>query len=80
MGKIPWRRDRLTTPIFLGFPARSDGKESACNVGDLASVPALGRFPGEWNNDPLQFLPGKFTWAEKPGGLQFLGSQRVGGD
>ena len=30
VGKIPWRRDRLPIPIFLGFPNGSDGKESAC--------------------------------------------------
>ena len=33
--KDPWRMDRLPTPIFLHFPGGSDGKESACNVGDL---------------------------------------------
>ena len=33
--KIPGRKDRLPTPVFLGFPGSSDGKESACNVGDL---------------------------------------------
>ena len=33
-----------------GFPGGSDGKESACNAGDLSSIPGLGRFPGkkEW--------------------------------
>ena len=31
----------------LGFPGGSDGKESACNVGDLGSIPRLGRSPGE---------------------------------
>ena len=30
-----WRRDRLPTPVFLGFLGGSDGKESTCNVGDL---------------------------------------------
>jgi len=30
--KIPWRWDRLPTPVFLGFPGGSDSKESACNV------------------------------------------------
>ena len=39
--EIPWRRDRLPTPVFLGFPGGSDGKESACNVGDLSSVSGL---------------------------------------
>ena len=33
--KIPWRRDRLPTPVLLGFPGGSDGKEFTCNVGDL---------------------------------------------
>ena len=31
----PWRRDRLPTPVFLGFADGSAGKESACNVGGL---------------------------------------------
>ena len=42
-----WRRDRLLTPVFLGFSCVSAGKESACNVGDLGLIPRLGRFPGE---------------------------------
>ena len=33
--KIPWRRDSLPIAVFLGFPGGSDGKESACNAGDL---------------------------------------------
>ena len=33
--------------IMLGFPGGADGKESACNVGDLGSTPGLGRSPGE---------------------------------
>ena len=33
----------------------SDGKASACNAGDLGSIPALGRFPGEGNGNPLQY-------------------------
>ena len=52
--KIPWRMDRLPTPVFLGFPGGSDGKESACNVGNLGSVPQLGRSPGEGHGNPLQ--------------------------
>ena len=45
--KIPWRRDRLPTPVFLDFPCGSAGKESVCNAGDLGSIPGLGRSPGE---------------------------------
>ena len=54
VGKIPWRRDRLPTPVFLGFPGGSAGKESACNAGDLGSIPGLGRSPGEGHGNPLQ--------------------------
>ena len=53
--KIPWRRDRLPIPVFLGFPCGSAGKESACNVGDLGLIPALGRSPGEWKGYPFQY-------------------------
>ena len=49
MGTIRWRRDRLPTPICLGFPCGSAGKESTCNAGDLGLIPGLGRFPGEGN-------------------------------
>ena len=38
-----------------GFPCGSAGKESACNVGDLGSVPGLGRSPGEGKGYPLQY-------------------------
>ena len=38
-----------------GFPSGSDGKESACNTGDLGSIPGLGRSPGERNGRPLQY-------------------------
>ena len=55
VGKICWRRDRLPTPIFLGFPCGSAGKESASNAGDLSSILGLGRSPGEGKGDPLQY-------------------------
>ena len=51
----PWRRDRLPTPVFLGFADGSAGKESACNVGGLGSTPGLGRSPAEENSHPLQY-------------------------
>ena len=50
-----WRRDRLPTPVFLGFPCGSAGKESDCNAGDLGSKPGLGRSPGEGKGYPLQY-------------------------
>ena len=47
-------RDRLPTPVFLGFPCDSDGKESTCNAGDPGPIPGLGRSPEEVKGDPLQ--------------------------
>ena len=38
----------------VGFPGGSDGKDSACNVGDLGLIPGLGRYPGEGNGNQLQ--------------------------
>ena len=55
VGKIHWRRDRLPTPVFLGFPCSSAGKEFACNEGDMGSIPGLGRPPGEEKVYPLQY-------------------------
>ena len=39
----------------MGFPGGSAGKESACSVGDLGSIPELGRSPGEGKRYPLQY-------------------------
>ena len=55
VGKICWRRDSLATPVTLGFPCGSVGKESACNVGDLGLIPGLGISPGEGKGYPLQY-------------------------
>ena len=44
----------LAKCLFLDFPGGSDGKESACNVGDLGSIPGLGRSPGVGCGKPLQ--------------------------
>ena len=50
---LSWRR--LPTPVFLGFPCGSVGKEFACNAGDLGSIPGLGISPGEGKGYPLQY-------------------------
>ena len=55
VGKIPWRRDRLPTPVYLGFSCGSAGKGSTCNAGDLDLIPGLGRSPGEGEGYPLQY-------------------------
>ena len=51
----PWRRDRLRTPVFLGFSGGSDSKVSACNAGNLSSIPGLGRSPGGGHGNPLHY-------------------------
>ena len=69
VGKIPWRKDRLPIPVFLGFPGGSAGKESSCNVGDLSSIPGFGRFP--WRREQLltpEFWPGEFHGLYSPWG------------
>ena len=39
----------------MGFPGGSDGKESACNAGDLGLITGLGRSPGGGHGNPLQY-------------------------
>ena len=72
---IHWRRDRLPTPVFLGFPCGSAGKESACNTRDLGSIPGLGRSPGEGKGCPLQYSD-----RENSMDCTVIGLQRVGHD
>ena len=55
VGKICWRRERLPTPVFLGFPGGSAGKESACNAGDPGSIAGSGRSAGEGIGYPLWY-------------------------
>ena len=66
VGKIPWKRDRLPTPVFLCFPCGSASKESVCNAGDLGLIP---RWRSEWL--PTQvFWPGEFHGLYSPWGLK----------
>ena len=51
----------------MGFPYGSAGKESACNAGDLGSIPGLGRYPGEGKGHPLQYA-GLENSADSPWG------------
>ena len=58
-----------------GFYIRgSAGKESACNMGDLSSIPGLGRSPGEGNSHS-SILAWEIPWTAKSGGLQSMGSR-----
>ena len=78
VGKICWRRDRLPTPVFLGFPCGSAGKEYAYNVGDLGCGrpgfdPWVGKIP--WRRERLPtpvFWPGEFQGLYSPWGPKEL--------
>ena len=48
--------NQTTTTNVCDFPGGSDGKASAYSEGDLASIPGLGRSPGEGNGNPLQYF------------------------
>ena len=73
VGKICWRRGRLPSPVFLGFPCGSAGKESAHNAGDLGWRPEfdpwIGKIP--WRRERLPtpvFWPGEFHRLYSPWG------------
>ena len=59
---LPYTKNR-------GFPGGSEVKASACNAGDVGSIPGLGRSPGEGNGNPLQYsylensMDGRAWWA-----------------
>ena len=76
--EIPWRRDRLPTPVFLGFPGSLAGKESTCNVEDLGSIPGLGRSPGGGHGNPLQNSCLENPQGQESGRLQSVGLQKAG--
>ena len=61
-----------------GFPGGSDGKESACNVGDLGSIPGSGRSPGEGNGYALQYSCLENPMDREAWWATVLGVQRIG--
>ena len=64
---------------YLQVPGGSDGKESTCNVGDLGSIPGLGRSPGGGKCYPLQWrIPiDRRAWQATARGLQRVGHDRM---
>ena len=57
-GEVGWGGSKdiiLQQPSLRSFPGSSDSKESACNAGDLGSIPGLGRFPGGGHSNPLHY-------------------------
>ena len=67
-------RNRLPTPVFLGFPGGSDGKESSCNMGDLGSIPGLGRSTRGEHGNTLQY-----SCLENPHGQRILAGYSLWG-
>ena len=59
------------------FPGGSDGKESACNAGDLGSIPGSGRSLEKGMAIHSNILSWRIPWTEEPGRLQYMELQRV---
>ena len=60
-----------------GFPGGSEGKASACNAGDLGSIPGSERSLGEGMVTHSSTFAWKMPWKEEPGRVQSMGSRRV---
>ena len=54
--------------------------ENATDIRDAYLIPGVGRSPGGGNGNPLSTLTRRISWTEEAGGLQSIGSQRVGHD
>ena len=74
------RYQEAEVPRVHKSPCGLISKEHACNAGDLDSIPRWGRSPGGGHGTPLQYSCLENPWTEEPGGLQSMGSQRVGHD
>ena len=70
----------LLRSFFSGFPGGRDSKESACSAGDPGLISASGRSLEQGMAIHSSVLACRNPWIEEPGGLQSLGSQRVGHD
>ena len=62
------------------FPGVSEGKLSACNVGNLRSIPGLGRSPKKGMATHSSILPWEILWTAEPGGLLSMGLHKIGYD
>ena len=66
--------------ISVGFLSGSDSIESTGNAGDQGSIPGMERSHGEGKGNHSNIPAWRIPWTEGPGGLKFMGSQRVGHD
>ena len=67
----------LLLKILQGFPGGSDGKESACNAGDVGLILSQENPLEEEMATHSNSFAWRIPWTEEPGGLQFMGLQRV---
>ena len=74
------RKRKSWSLSFYRLPCGSDSEESACNAGDLASIPGSGGSPGEGMATHSGTVAWKTPWMEEPGRLQSRASQRLGHD
>ena len=63
---------------FMAFPGGSVVKNSPANAGDRGLIPGSGRSPEDRMATHSSVLAWRIPWTEEPGGLQSMGSQRVG--
>ena len=75
VGKIPWRRERLPTPVSLGFPGGSAGKESTCNTGELGWILSWEDTLEKGMAIHFSILAWRIPWT-----VWSMGSERVGQD
>ena len=68
----PLEKGQATHANILGLPCGSAGKEFTYNVGDLGSIPGLGRSPGEGNSYPLQYSGLRSPWTKQSMGCKEL--------
>ena len=70
----------LVEQNYSGLPWQFSGKESACNAGELDSIPGLGRSPGKGVAPHSSTLAWRIPWTKEASSLQSMGLQRVGHD
>ena len=63
--------------LLKGFPGGSDGKESACKMGDLGLIPGLGRSPGGQHGNPLQYSGLESSMDRGARWTTLMGSRRI---
>ena len=75
--KEAWQVYNIVLQLTTVWTLVAQSVESACNAGDLVSIPGLERSPGEGNATHSSILAWRIPWTEEMGGLESMGSQRA---